>query len=545
MAFAQIPSAKLLGDEPNASLEDSSASPLVSAGVSAVSDAPAVTTALILAAGQGSRLNHGPKPLHRMLGVPLLARALNTLAKAGIQKAYVVTGYKADLVWSGIEQVDSIGIEVVWLLNEEWEQPNGLSVLAAREVIQEPFVLAMADHIFDPNIVTRLIETPRADDEIVLAVDRRLERIADLDDATKVQVEAGSIERIAKSLVDYNAVDTGLFLAGPSLFDAVHRASMDDRKALSDGVQMLAKDGKASVLDVTGMMWHDVDTPADIRLAERKLLDSTRKPTDGPISRCLNRPLSLALSRLVVKHTSLTPNHFTLIHLIVGLASGFAAALGGYVGFLVAGILFHAASILDGCDGEIAKLTFKSSRRGEWLDTAADGATYLTFLLGLVIGVYRHGLAPIYFYSGLVSLGVMAVVLFNVCSYVARQRLPGSLVAVQYGWETGDGFFKRSIRFGQQFFRRDSLALLVLVLAVFGQLPVVLVFFGFFVTFFLLPASIKINVNSWQFRRRASQHLGSVTRANKGRNRFATPQLAPEAAVVPDRSGPTDVSDRR
>ena len=509
MTFAQIPSAKLLGDEPNASLEDSSASPLVSAGVSAVSDAPAVTTALILAAGQGSRLNHGPKPLHRLLGVPLLARALNTLAKAGIQKAYVVTGYKADLVWSGIEQVDSIGIEVVWLLNEEWEQPNGLSVLAAREVIQEPFVLAMADHIFDPTIVTRLIETPRADDEIVLAVDRRLERIADLDDATKVQVEAGSIERIAKSLVDYNAVDTGLFLAGPSLFDAVHRASMDDRKTLSDGVQMLAKDGKASVLDVTGMMWHDVDTPADIGRAERKLLDSVRKPTDGPISRYLNRPLSTAFSRAVVKHTSFTPNHLTLLHLIVGLASGVAAAFGGYTGFLVGGILFHAASVLDGCDGEIAKLTFKSSPRGEWLDTAADGATFLAFLLGLVIGVYRSDLAPVYFYFGVVGLAVAALVLFNLYSYLVRRRRAGSLLEVQYGYETGDGWFKRFLRFAHYWSKRDFMAFVTLVLAVVGQLQVGLIIFGSLATLLLLPASIKVNVESWLLVRRASA-IGAV-----------------------------------
>ncbi|UCG88510.1 MAG: NTP transferase domain-containing protein, partial [Gemmatimonadota bacterium] len=118
---------------------DPSLAPVSSAGVRTVSDGPAVTTALILAAGQGSRLNHGPKPLHALLGVPLLARVLNTLQKAGIERAYVVIGYEADLVRRGIEQIDSVGIEVVWLLNEEWEQPNGLSVLAAQEAIQEPF----------------------------------------------------------------------------------------------------------------------------------------------------------------------------------------------------------------------------------------------------------------------------------------------------------------------------------------------------------------------------------------------------------------------
>ncbi len=545
MAYAQLSSARLQGIDGNTSLEDNSDSPFVSAGVSPVNEAPAVTTALILAAGQGSRLNHGPKPLHALLGVPLLARTLNTLQKAGIQRAYVVIGYKAELVRRGIEQIDSIGVEVVWLLNEEWEQPNGLSVLAAREAMQGPFVLVMADHIFDPDIVSRLIGTPRAADEILLAVDRRLDEIADLDDATKVQVKAGHIEWISKSLATYNAVDTGLFVAGPSLFDAVHRACMDNQKTLSAGVQMLANEGKAKVLDVTGMMWHDVDTPADIGQAERKLLEFVRKPTDGPISRYLNRPLSTALSRLAVKHTGLTPNRFTLIHLIVGLASGLAAALGGYIGFLVAGILFHAASVLDGCDGEIAKLTFKSSPRGEWLDTAADGATFFACLVGLTIGVYRSDLAPIYFYFGVAGLVVTATVFLNLYAYLIRSRRAGSLLAVRYGYETGDGWFKRFLRFAHYLGKRDFIALFVLVMAVVGQLQVVLIVVGVLAGFLLLPASIKVNVQSWLLVRRAKQHVGGAARADQSRIRFSAPQLAREAAVVRDRSGPADLSERR
>ncbi len=545
MGFAQISSAQLQGIDPDASPEDPAESPIVSAGVSAVKDAPPVTTALILAAGKGSRLNHGPKPLHPLLGVPLLARALNTLEKAGIQKAFVVIGYKAERVRRGIEQIDSIGIEVVWLLNDEWEEPNGLSVLAAREAIAQPFVLAMADHIFDPKIVTRLIETPRVDDEVLLAVDRHLDKIADLDDATKVQVETGSIEQIAKSLVDYNAVDTGLFLAGPSLFDAVSRACMAGRKTLAAGVQTLASERKASVLDVSGMMWHDVDTPADIGQAERKLLHSVRKPTDGPISRYLNRPLSTALSRLVVGHTSFAPNHLTLLHLIVGLASGVAAALGGYVGFLVAGILFHAASVLDGCDGEVAKLSFKSSARGEWLDTAADGVSLLAFLLGLVIGVHRSDLAPVYFYFGVLGLGVAVIVLFNLYTYLVRMRRAGSLLAVRFGYETGDGWLKRFLRFAHYWSKRDFRALFVLVLAVFGQLQAGLITGGFLATLLLLPASIKVNVESWLLVRRAARPRSGAAPAQDGRRWFPTPPLAPEAAVASDRSGPTDATDRR
>jgi choline kinase/phosphatidylglycerophosphate synthase len=544
MAVAPQASARLKGNDQDTSLEEFSRSTLNRTGVSAVGSAP-VTTALILAAGQGSRLNHGPKPLHPLLGVPLLARSLNTLEQAGIRRAYVVIGFEAERVRRGIEQDDSIGIEIVWLTNDEWGQPNGLSVLAARDAIEEPFVLVMADHVFDPEIVSRLIETPRAPDEVLLAVDRRLENIADLDDATKVRVAAGHIEQISKSLVSYNAVDTGLFVAGPSLFAAVHQACIDDRKTLSAGVQMLAEEGKATVVDVSGMMWHDVDTPADVARAERKLLQFVRKQTDGPISRYLNRPLSTALSRLVVKHTNLTPGHFTLVHLVVGLASGFVTALGGYVAFLLGAILFQAASVLDGCDGEIAKLKFQTSARGEWLDTAADGATFLACLVGLTIGVYRSDLAPVFFYFGVAGLGIAVIIFCNLYAHLIRSRGQGSLLAVRYGYETGDGWFKRFLRFAHYLGKRDFIAAFVLLLAVVGQLQVLLIVFGVLAGFLLLPASIKVNLGSWRLSRRVSQRVSGAARAEKRGIRFPAPQLAAEAAVVRDRSHPTDLSERR
>ena len=89
------------------------------------------------------------------------------------------------------------------------------------------------------------------------------------------------------------------------------------------------------------------------------------------------------------------------------------------------------------------------------------------------------------------------------------------------------------------------IALFVLVMALLGQLQVALIVFGSLASLLLLPASIKVNVESWQLLRRAEQHVSGATRAKKGRSRFATPQLAPEAAVVSDRSGPTELSERR
>jgi hypothetical protein len=89
------------------------------------------------------------------------------------------------------------------------------------------------------------------------------------------------------------------------------------------------------------------------------------------------------------------------------------------------------------------------------------------------------------------------------------------------------------------------MALFALVLAVFGQLQVGLIIFGSLATLLLLPASIKVNVESWLLLRRAERHRRGAARARKGRSWFPTPPFAAEAAVASDRSGPTDVTDRR
>lgn len=461
-----------------------------------------MSRALVLAAGRGARLgNHSPKPLFRLLGLPLLARTLFTLEQAGITDAYVVLGYEADAIREALERIDRFRIRIHWLYNERWEEPNGLSVLAAENVLAEPFILTMCDHIFDPEIVTALQSKAESVRGVELAVDRELSGVYDLEDATKVQVTSGRIDKIGKTLVRFNAVDTGVFLANPALFGALREACREGKTALSDGVQKLADRGLTGVTEIDGCMWHDVDTARDAREAERKLLATVRKPSDGIIARYLNRPVSTAISRRLVT-TSVTPSQVTFVNLVLGLVAAGLAAVGGYQAFLAAGVLFHVASVVDGTDGEMAKLTFRTSSRGEWFDTISDNITYLAFLLGLIIGARRSDLHDFYYLSGIVGLGVALVTFLNLHFYLVRQRKSGSFLAVRYGFEQGSGFGKRVLRVLQFLGKRDMMAFLVLLLAIVGQMPMVLPSFCIGATAGLLPMSIKANLDSLRGPRR-------------------------------------------
>jgi len=248
-------------------------------------------------------------------------------------------------------------------------------------------------------------------------------------------------------------------------------------------------------------MWQDVDTPSDLQMARRKLLHGLRKDSDGLVARYLNRPLSTTLSSLLVR-TRVTPNQVSVSTFLMSALAGVFAAMGGYVNFLLAGLLFHAASVVDGVDGEIAKLKFLSSQEGEWVDTVCDNLGYLAFLAGLITGVHRAGLPDVYLMTGLLGFAAAAGSILNLTGYVAREGRSGSFLSVRYGFEEGDGLVSRALRAVEFMGKRDFLAFLALVLAVLGRLPLALPLFGIGATLLLFPATLRANLASWRRHRR-------------------------------------------
>ena len=252
--------------------------PAAAAGLPPPGTVPA-RRALVIAAGAGLRLRRAGdavKPLTPVLGVPLIVRTLLTLREAGVASAVVVTGCNADEVegrLSGDPRVSSLPLQFV--RNPEWRKQNGLSVLAASAAIDgEPFVLSMADHVYTPDLVRAVLRAPRATGELLLGVDLRLGAVPDPDEATWVRLgPRHRILDIAKRLRPRDAVDTGVFLADRSLFEALaaERCARAGDCALTDGVRRLAGEGRARGVDVGDAWWSDVDTHEDLLRTERHL----------------------------------------------------------------------------------------------------------------------------------------------------------------------------------------------------------------------------------------------------------------------------------
>src|SRR5260370_30060213 len=120
----------------------------------------------------------------------------------------------------------------------------------------------MADHVFEPERACSLLRQPLDGNEVILAVDRNIEGIFDLDDATKVKVDKDRIVEIGKALRQYNALDTGMFLCSPALFSWLEMAAVDGNCSLSDGLRLMAANRKFKAFDIGDAHWQVVDTPA-------------------------------------------------------------------------------------------------------------------------------------------------------------------------------------------------------------------------------------------------------------------------------------------
>ncbi len=207
-----------------------------------------------------------------------------------------------------------------------------------------------------------------------------------------------------------------MLLCAPEIFPAIEKACRGGRYQLSDAITELASRGVVRPVDVTGCRWLDVDTPETLVEAERQLLSSFNKGgQDGFVSQWINRPLSTRLSKYLAR-TGVTPNQITVASFLMGLiGAGFLAAGGSVVGAL-GGLLIQAASVIDGCDGEVARLKGIATPRGAWLDTMLDRYADLAITLGIVTAYARHapGVLPL-------TLGIVAATGFILASYVTKE----------------------------------------------------------------------------------------------------------------------------
>jgi phosphatidylglycerophosphate synthase len=192
----------------------------------------------------------------------------------------------------------------------------------------------------------------------------------------------------------------------------------------------------------------------------------------------LNRRISIPISR-ILSRLHISPNLISVFNLLLGLVTGVLFASTEHVMIAIGGILFQLGSILDGCDGEVTRLTFRQSDYGQWVDTVTDNISYLAFLIGLIAGQLRR--VPS---LSTAILGIIAVVSILMALLIMYQRInamgKGSLLDFQIPNPdtvgTADARFFRLYEVLHTFIRRDVFALWVCMLAILNLPGVIFTF---------------------------------------------------------------------
>jgi phosphatidylglycerophosphate synthase len=198
------------------------------------------------------------------------------------------------------------------------------------------------------------------------------------------------------------------------------------------------------------------------------------KPQDGFVSRLLNRPISSRITRLLVRFP-IQPSALTASIFVLPVVAGVFLVRGNYLSVLLGAAIFQVFSILDGCDGEIARARNLESKFGERLDNVCDFLGSLIYVLALGSGLhhFKEGVGC----AVLITANEMVLKWGARAKEVDSEDFHESFYARHHGMIVHSGLLDLGERFVWWLFqltKRDVAIFFFLVLALLNQAPWIL-----------------------------------------------------------------------
>ena len=195
----------------------------------------------------------------------------------------------------------------------------------------------------------------------------------------------------------------------------------------------------------------------------------------GVVARYLNKPISFRITRYLLCHLPVTPNQVSVVAALIGLCGAALVATGQRWQMIAGFFLAHAQSVLDGCDGELARVRFQQSKIGEWLDTLIDEALNIVLFACAGLGVWRQSGSTTALVLGLAAASIHAFYDVIALTELARQGQGGELMRIRW-WLSGDIDMKNRtgqkrgdwLVVGHAFIRRDFFVFAFLIYALAG-----------------------------------------------------------------------------
>jgi CDP-L-myo-inositol myo-inositolphosphotransferase len=204
-----------------------------------------------------------------------------------------------------------------------------------------------------------------------------------------------------------------------------------------------------------------------------------------------------------------SPNQISVLCFLLGLLGAGALAVTNAWAWVVGGLLIQLASILDGCDGEIARIKHSHSSRGAWLDTMLDRYADLAVGIAVTFAAARYYSAP-----WIWPVGLVAIMSFLLASYVTKEY------ELRFGKPYPNNLFNRLKR-------RDLRVLVIAVGALLGQPFPALIIIGSLTHL----AILWIMIDTWRREEQPfiPKQLDTLRMTGEGGARWEKPLLAKAA----------------
>jgi len=420
--------------------------------------------AIVFCSGTGANGEDLSKyPSKSVAHVPQLKRIIINCQRVGIEQFHIITD-NAGFLKNLLVDDSRITSDIDWILPGE-QVTTGLGrvlVLESSLVITNSYFLEK--FIRDSSVCQ--------EDEFSVLVDQ------DADPVVGVNQDTGYVNRY----LGKGGSVLGAFSLSSTKVSAVLSADGLDAWLGEEATQQCIR-----TFSTDSEYWCRLsDTLESQTEAERILFSHVGKTATGWIARNINGRISLPLSKLLAK-TSLTPNAVSVLINLIGVLSGPFYALGHPV---LGALFMQAATVLDRCDGEVARIKLMETKKGQWVDTISDQFTVLSFLVGVPVGYYLQTGSTAAIILG--SYNIIVFILFLIWSFyfLIKYTNSGSLVAY---FEVDKHINLRELSVLRKLLahlrplgRRNYYSAILVLIAIIGGNPLVLFATSLALTLFLL-----------------------------------------------------------
>ncbi len=400
--------------------------------------------AILIAAGtgiDGEALNSHGETIFG--GIPQIKRLATTAERAGIKRFTVIVEKNDSPLKKLLNKEKGVKSDITWhtLGSPIKSEPN-------------PSLVLQSNLIINPAGLLNLMGSKVSEDEVTVLVDNQKD--------AWVKTKGDSIDDI----FSYGGKVVGAFVANASLLEKSTLNSMHLRSWLEELV------GRGSVKSATFQDGYWMRLSSDEESAKRAediLFSHVSKSSSGWISKNINSKMSIPVSRLLI-NTSLTPNMISVIIGIIGILSGVFYTLGFPI---LGGLFLELSTIFDRCDGEVARIKLMESRRGQWIDTIFDQLSFLSFVIGVPVGLYKLTKSNLAITLGSINLGIFLFFLIWSFYFLVKYANSGSMVAYSKTVDMLVPVEKRTLIHKliiklRPMMKREFFSLVFLVAAIFG-----------------------------------------------------------------------------